>query len=89
RLQLVSDASGMVIAGVAGPSWRVGTDEVDAYLEKFVERGPPQDHGFDFGWQRTRIATNWAHDPETGFWQHARFVNHRTYRIPDRFVDLF
>ncbi|MGL6209410.1 MAG: glycosyltransferase family 2 protein, partial [Paracoccaceae bacterium] len=46
RLQLVSDASGMVIAGVAGPSWRVGTDEVDAYLEKFVERGPPQDHGF-------------------------------------------
>lgn len=89
RLQLVSDATGKVIAGVAGPSWSVGTDEVDAYLTKFIERGAPVEGGFDFNWQRTRIEAEWTCDPKTGFWQHARFVNHRTYRVPDRFLDLF
>lgn len=89
RRKLVSDDTGKVVAGVAGPSWSVADDEVEAFLRKFVERGAPEDNDFDFGWQRDRIASVWEKDRKTDFWDHARFLNQRSYRVPDRFADLF
>ena len=89
RRLLVSDANGKVIAGVAGPSWSVGDTEVDVFLRRFVERGAPESNDFDFGWQRDRIEAGWEKDAKTGFWDHARFLNQRSYRVPDRFADLF
>jgi len=88
RRRLVSDAAGEVVQGVAGPSWRLAADEVDAYYAKFTERGAPEESDFDFDWQRQRIEQDWTRDPLTGFWAHARVLNRRSYRVPDRFADL-
>jgi len=89
RLRLVSDASGTPMAGVAGPSWSMALHEVDAFLNRFAERGGPVSGDFDFEWQCQRIERDWSQDAATGFWQHARILNRRSYRIPDRFADLF
>ncbi len=88
RRQLVSDASGGVLAGAAGPSWALQVDEVAAYFDKFIVRGAPEDSTFDFEWQCQRIEKGWSRDPATGFWSHARVLNRRSYRVPDRFADL-
>lgn len=88
RRQLVSDAEGAVIEGVAGPSWSLAADEIDAYFARFILRGAPQDNGFDFEWQRQRVERAWSRDPATGFWAHARVLNRRSYRVPDQFAGL-
>lgn len=89
RRALVSDEAGDLVAGVAGSGWALAQDEVDGYFAKFVERAAPEANGFNFDWQRTRIEQNWTCNPATGFWEHARVLNRRSYVIPERFADLF
>ncbi len=88
RQRLVSDVAGNAVEGVAGTGWNMGVNEVDAFLRKCADRGPPEEGDFDFEWQRRRIEQSWTRDRRTGFWEHARVLNRRTYRVPDRFVGL-
>jgi len=88
RRQLVSDAQGDLVPGVAGPSWHMAAHEVDAYYARYLARGAPEDTDFDFEWQRLRVEQDWTRDPATGLWSHARVLNRRSYRVPDRFADL-
>ena len=88
RRRLVSDDAGEVVQGIAGRSWRMAEVEVDTYFAKFIARGAPEDSDFDFDWQCQRIEQGWTRNLDSGLWSHTKVLNRRTYRVPDRFLDL-
>ena len=89
RSNRLATASAEMVADAAGGGWYRSSDEMQKHLQSFVERGPPEEGGFRFEWQREWIERSWKHDEKTGFWRHQRFHNRRTYVIPDRFAGLF
>lgn len=82
-------AGGKGAEDVAGAGWSKGAADMDDFLRSFVDAGPPIETDFSFGWQRTKIAKSWVHDPDAGIWRHDKLHNRKTYIIPPRFADIF
>lgn len=86
RKDLVSDGDGSAIPDAAGGGWQKSADEMDAFLDSFVEKGPPEETDFSFVWQRAHFRNKWRFDKAEGIW---RLHNRRTYTLPDRFSQVF
>ncbi len=89
RFAFTQAATEAGVAGVAGNGWNKSSNEVEDFLRALQEKGAPLDSDFGFAWQRKRMTSDWAWDAEFNIWRHARFANRRTYKVPERFHDLF
>lgn len=73
----------------AGAGWRHSIERITEFMDSFetLEARGPDDFGFD--WQKKRITKEWSGNPRSGFWQHGRIFNIKSYQIPERFFGLF
>ncbi|MCX7289215.1 MAG: hypothetical protein NTW20_17170 [Rhodobacterales bacterium] len=89
RFALARSATEAGSVNVAGGGWKRTSDDAERFLRRLQETGPPEETDFTFSWQRKRMTSDWEWDKEFGVWRHARFANRRTYKVPERFHDLF
>jgi hypothetical protein len=89
RFAFTRSATDAGVEGVSGNGWNKSSKDVEDFLLSLQEKGEPQDSDFGFDWQRKRMTSDWARDEEAGIWRHAKFANRRTYKVPERFHNLF